>query len=54
MFKPAGEYVLLSLGMTKEELDKAQAKSTRSFLHAMGYSPYFLGKVAYAPKEIGG
>ena len=55
VFKPAVEYVLTSSYMTKEELDKAQAKkSTRSFLQAMGYNPHFPRTAAYAPKEIGG
>ena len=54
VFKPAVEYVLTSSYMMKEELDKAQAKSTRSFLQAMGYNPHFPRTAAYAPKEIGG
>lgn len=39
VFKPAVEYALTSSCMKKEDLDKAQAKATRSFCKAMGYNP---------------
>lgn len=50
VFKPAVEFVLISSYMTKGHLDKAQVKSTRSFLKAMGYNLYFPRTVVYAPK----
>ena len=50
VFKPAVEYALTSSYMKKEELDKAQAKATRSFLKAMGYNLNFPRVVAYKPR----
>lgn len=54
MLKPAVEYILTFSYTTKEELENAQTKATRSFLQAMGYNPNFPRTVAYATKEIGG